>query len=129
MEWAGLELTWRLVPSPPDRIRVHAVVANRGARHVERELPHCVIRVRLYREGELAWDQGADGGCDGVRHIGLSPGEEAEFWSSVTADEVLGPDTAPGDFLVRIHLPSSRRPGLPRAEMELTLGETSLTAG
>lgn len=129
MEWAGLELTWRLVPSPPDRIRVHAVVANRGERHVERELPRCVVRVRLYREGELAWDQGADGGCDGLRHIGLSPGEEAEFWSSVTAGEVLGPDTAPGDFLVRIHLPSSRRPGLPRAEMELTLGRSSLTAG
>lgn len=96
---------------------------------MERELPHCVIRVRLYREGQLAWDQGADGACDGLRQVGLSPGEEADFWSSVTADEVLGPDLPPGDFLVRVHLPSRQRPGPPRAEIELTLGEISLSPG
>lgn len=105
---------------------MHAVVANGGSRVVARELPYCVIRVRLYREGKLTWDQGADGACAGLRQVHLAPGEEVDFRSSVTAAEVLDPDTPPGDFLVRIHLPSSQRPGLPRAEMELTLGETTL---
>lgn len=127
MEWAGLRIGWELLPSPPDRIRVHAVVANRSSRFVARELPYCVIRVRLYREGELIWDQGAGEACFGLRRVRLSPGEEADFRSTVTAGEVLGPHTRPGDFVVRVHLPSSRRPGLPpRAEMELTLGETTL---
>lgn len=127
MEWAGLRIAWELVPSPPDRIRVHAVVANREARHVARELPWCVVRMRLYRDGELAWDQGADGRCGGIREVRLAPGEEADFRSSATAEEVLGPEAAGGDFLVRVYLPGSRRPGLPRADMELTLGEITLT--
>lgn len=127
MEWAGLELTWELVRSPPDRVRVRAVVSNGGERHVERELPYCVIRIRLYREGRLAWDQGSDGACAGIRSIRLPPGADAAYRSSVTAGEVLGPDVPPGDFLVRVHLPGSRRPGPPRAEMELTLGQITLT--
>lgn len=129
MEWAGLEITWSLVSSPPDRIRVHAVVANRQARPVERELPHCVIRVRLYRDGDRVWDQGAGGGCRGIRIVRLVAGEEADFWSSVTADEVLGPGLPPGDLVVRVHLPARQRPGLPRAAMELTLGQVTLEAG
>lgn len=128
MDWAGLEITWHLVSSPRDRIRVRAVVANRQGRHLSRELPYCIVRLRLYRRGERVWDQGADGGCGGLRQVRLAPGEEVDFWSSVTAEEVLGGDVPAGDFLVRVHLPSSQRLGLPRAEMELTLGEITLRA-
>lgn len=103
------------------------MVANREGRHLARELPFCVIRMRLYRDGQLAWDQGAAGGCGGIRQVRLAPGEEADFWSSATAAEVLPPGSEAEDFLVRVHLPASQRPGLPRAEMELTLGEITLT--
>ena len=103
------------------------MVANREGHHLSRELPFCVIRMRLYRDGEPVWDQGADGGCGGIRQVRLAPGEQADFWSSATADEVLTPGTEAGTFLVRVYLPASQRPGLPRAEMELTLGEITLT--
>lgn len=127
MEWADLDIRWELVPTPPDRIRVHAVVSNRSGRALDLELPYCVVRIRLYREGRLAWDEGGEGDCDGIRRIRLAPGEASDFWSSATADEVLGPDLPPGDFLARIYLPGSRRPGPPRADLELTLGEITLT--
>lgn len=126
MEWAGLEIRWELVPSPADRIRVRAVVGNRGERHVRRELPTCVARVRLYRAGELAWDRASEDACGGIRRVDLGPGEEAEFWWSAAAAEILGDDMPAGDYLVRVYLPPGRRPGPPRAEMELTLGEITL---
>lgn len=126
LEWAGLSIEYRMIPSSADRIRVGATVANRTSGTVARELPFCVIRMRLYRGDRLAWDEGRAEACAGIRTVQLRPGEEQDFWSSVTAERVLGDSLPAGDYLVRLYLPGNARPGAIRTSMELTLAEKTL---
>ena len=126
LDWAGLRIEYTMAPSPADRIRIGATVANRSPGRLVRELPFCVIRMRLYRGDRLAWDQGGVDNCFGVRTLHLEPGEERNFWASTTADRVLGDSLAGGDYLVRLFLPGSDRPGTVRTNMEVTLGEKTL---
>lgn len=126
IDWAGLRIEYTMAPSPADRLRVSATAVNRYDGRIVRTLPFCVIRVRLYRGDRLAWDQGRAEACFGVRTLDLQPGEERNFWSSTTAERVLGDSLPPGDFLVRLFLPGSDRPGTIRTSMEVTLGEKTL---
>ena len=129
LDWAGLRIEYTMAPSPADRIRIGATVANRSPGRLVRELPFCVIRMRLYRGDRLAWDQGRVDNCFGVRTLHLAPGEERDFWASTTADRVLGDSLPGGDYLVRLFLPGSDRPGTIRTNMEVTLGEKTLERG
>ena len=126
LDWAGLRIEYTMAPSPTNRLRVNATVVNRSPQRVVRELPFCVIRIRLYREDRLAWDQGRREACFGVRTVDLQPSEGRDFWTSTTADRVLGDSLPAGDYLVRLFLPGSDRPGTIRTNMEVTLGEKTL---
>lgn len=126
LDWAGLRLEYRMLPSPGDRIRVSATVVNGTGRRVYRELPYCVIRMRLYRADRVVWDQARDEACVGVRTLELAPGEQRDYRSSVTAERILGDSLAPGDYLVRLYLPGSDRPGTFRTSVELTLAAKTL---
>lgn len=126
VDWAGLTIQYLMLPSPSDRIRVSATVANRTGGRLLRELPFCVVRLRLYRGDRLAWDEGRVEACGGIRTLDLRPGEEQDFWTSVTAERVLGDSLPAGDYLVRVFLPGSDRPGTIRTSMELTLAEKTL---
>lgn len=126
-EWADLRYAIRLLPSPPDRVRARATLRNVGPGHRSQTMPFCLVWLRFYRGGGLVYDAGAEAGCGGaVRVVELRRGEEATFRGAVSADEVLGDGREPGRYLVRAYIPGSDRPGLPRAEMELTLGEVEL---
>lgn len=130
LDWAGLRTTLSLLPSSPDRLRVRAVVRNVTDGPVTREVPWCVIWLRLYRDGRLVLDHGAREGCPGaIRVLALAPGEERVFHESLLARQVLPEGTEEACFLVRAYVPRGGRPGLPRAEMEATLGDAELRIG
>lgn len=126
-EWAGLRYEIALRPSPLDRLRLRATVTNVSTGFRDQELPFCLIRARLYRDGRLAWDQAADEGCgDALRVLRLGPGESRSFSRSLTAERVLGDSLPPGTYRLRARLPGSDRPGLPRADMSFDLGTVTL---
>lgn len=127
VEWAGLRFRFSLLPSPADRIRLRAEVTNVSGHVREAELPWCLVQARLYRDGALAFDQAEARGCDeAVRVLRLSDGRSREFWSTLTAEEVLGDSLRPGPFEVRTRLPRNSGRGPPRAEMEFFLGTVEL---
>ncbi len=126
VDWAGLTIEYRMLPSADDRLRVSASVENRTSGRVVRELPFCVVRLRLYLSDRLVWDEGRAEACAGIRTLDLRPGEVEDFWSSFTAERVLGDSLPEGDYLVRLYLPGSDRPGTIRTSMELTLAEKTL---
>lgn len=127
LEWAGLRYTFSLTPSPRDRIRVRAVVRNVGDGPGTWEVPWCVIWLRLYRHDRLVLDQGARRGCaDAVRVLDLQAGEEEVFHGTLTAREVLPEGTDAASFLVRVYVPRGGELGVPRTEMEATLGDVVL---
>lgn len=126
VEWASFRIEWNLQPAPDDRLRVLATVTNVGDRTLERELPRCLNRLRLYRSDALIWDRGGTESCFGLQWLRLAPTESRSFRVGLTAAEVLGDSLPPGEVTVRVHLPGRDRPGLPRADMELTLGQKIL---
>lgn len=125
-EWAGLQVRWELLPAPDDRLRVLATVTNVADRTLDRDLPRCLNHLRLYRGDALVWDRGGTGDCFGLRWLRLAPTESRSYRTGLTATEVLGDSLPPGEFTVRVHLAGRDRPGLPRADMELTLGQKLL---
>lgn len=129
VEWAGVRITWQLSPTADDRLRVRATVTNVADGTLERELPRCLNRLRLYRGDALVWDRAGTGDCFGLQRLRLAPAESRSFHTGITAAEVLGDSLPPGEVTVRVHLPGRDRPGLPRAEMELTLGRKLLRPG
>lgn len=127
VEWAGLRYEVSVLASPADRIRLRAEVTNVTGRYREAELPWCLIRARLHRDGRVVWDQARAEGCgDGIRLIRLESGRSEEFRRTLGADRVLGDSLAPGRFEVSVRLPRARGLGPPRAEMELRLGTVTL---
>lgn len=125
--WAGLRYEIALRPSPLDRLRLRATVTNVSGGFREQLLPFCLIRIRLYRDGRLAWDQAAAEGCgEGVRLLRLRAGESRSFSRTLTAERVLGDSLEPGRYRLRAHLPGSDRPGRPRADMTFELGQVTL---
>lgn len=125
-EWADVRIRWTLLPSPDHRLRVQSSVTNVGDVSLERELPRCLNRIRLYRGDALLWDRAGAGDCFGLRWVRLAPHESQSFRTGLTAAEVLGDSIAPGEYTVRVHVAGRDRPGLPRADMELTLGRKLL---
>lgn len=126
-EWAGLRFEVSVPASPRDRLRIRATVTNVTAGVREAELPWCLARARLYREGRLAFDEAAAGGCGGaVRVVQLGPGESEGVRRTLTADEVLGDSLRPGPFEVRARIPRQTGRGPPRAAMDLRLGTVVL---
>lgn len=127
VEWAGLRYEVSLLPSPTDRVRLRAVVTNVSSGYRETELPWCLIRARLRRDGEVVFDQAEADGCgEGVRMIRLENGQSEEFRRTLAAARVLGDSLSPGRFGVSVRLPRARNLGPPRAEMELGLGSVTL---
>lgn len=127
VEWAGLRYEVAVRASPPDRLRLRATVTNVSTGFREQELPFCLVRARLYREGRLVWDQAEDEGCgDDVRVVRLRGGESRTFSRTIGAERVLGDSLSPGRFDLRAHLPGATVPGRPRAETELHLGTVVL---
>ena len=127
VEWAGLRYEVSVLASPEDRIRLRAEVTNVTGRYREAELPWCLIRARLHRDGRIVWDQARAEGCgDGIRLIRLESGRSEEIRRTISADRVLGDSLAPGRFEVSVRLPRARGLGPPRAEMELLLGTVTL---
>lgn len=130
VEWAGLRYAVSLLASPEDRIRLRAQVTNVSTRYREAELPFCLIRARLHRDGRVVWDQARAEGCgDGIRLIRLESGQSEEFRRALTAARVLGDSLPPGRFEVSVRLPRARGAGPPRpprAGMELRLGTVTL---
>lgn len=131
LEWAGLRLEVELLPSPADRLRARAVLRNTSDHFLAREVPHCVLRLRLYRGGSLIWDQGEEEACVGVRIVRLAPGERRSFWTSVRSRRILRGEHPEGEYLVRAFWPArSPAPGRPpRAAMEITVGVVRLSGG
>lgn len=129
VEWAQFRVEWNLQPAPDDRLRVLATVTNAGDRTLQRELPRCLNRIRLYRGDALLWDRAGTGDCFGVRRLQLSPGESRSFRAGFTGAEVLGDSLPGGEMTVRVRLSGHSRPGLPRADMEVTLGRKTLRTG
>lgn len=125
-EWADLRLRVRLVSSPPDRVRARGTLTNVGDRPLAREVPYCVVMLRIYRDGRRIWSDGARGGCFGRRVVRLEPGESRRFDRSLRAARILGDSLPAGPYLVRAYWPGTRRPGAVRTEMEVTLGEVRL---
>lgn len=127
VEWAGLRYRVALLPSPGDRIRLRAEVTNISARYREEELPWCLIRARLHRDGRVVYDRAGTEGCaEGLRLVRLRSGESEAFQTTLSATRVLGDSLAPGRFEVSVRLPRARELGPPRAEMELRLGTVTL---
>lgn len=125
-EWAGLRLQVELLPAPADRIRVRGTLSNLEERLVEREVPRCVVMLRMYRRDRRAWSDGPGTGCFGTRVVRLRPGEFRQFHRSIEARRIVGDSLPAGRFLVRAFWPGTNRPGLPRAEIEVTLGGVEL---
>lgn len=128
-EWGGLRLRVELPPSPHDRIRVRGTLTNLETSFLERDVPRCVVMLRLYRRDRRAWSDGPATGCFGTRIVRLRPGESRPFHRSIGADRILGDSLPPGRYLVRAFWPGRARPGLPRAEIEVTLGDVELEPG
>lgn len=126
VEWADFRIDWNLQPAPDDRLRVTATVTNVGRRTLERELPRCLNRLRLYRGDGLVWDRAGTGDCFGVNWLTLAPTESRSWRAGLTAAEVLGDSISPGEFTVRVRIAGRDRPGLPRADLEVTLGQKIL---
>ena len=127
VEWAGLRYEVSMLPSPADRIRLRAEVTNVSAGYREAELPWCLIRARLHRDGRVVYDQARADGCgDGIRLIRLERGGSEAFRRTLAAERVLGDSLSPGRFDVSVRLPRARGLGPPRAEMELRLGSVTL---
>lgn len=127
VEWAGLRYEVSMLASPADRIRLRAEVTNVTAGYREVELPWCLIRARLHRDGRVVYDQARADGCgDGIRLIRLESGQSELFRRTLTADRVLGDSLSSGSFDVTVRLPRARNLGPPRAEMELRLGSVTL---
>lgn len=129
VEWAGMRVTWDLQRTADDRLRVRATVTNVGDATRERELPRCLNRLRLYRGDALVWDRAGTRDCFGLQWLRLEPAESRTFHTGLTAAEVLGDSLPAGEVTVRVYLPGRDRPGLPRADMELTLGRKLLRPG
>lgn len=125
-EWAGLRLEVELLSSPPDRLRVRGTLSNVRDGVVEREVPRCVVMLRLYRRDRRVWSDGPESGCFGTRSVRLQPGEFDEFHRSLTADRIVGDSLPSGRYAVRAFWPPTSRPGLPRAEIEVGLGGTEI---
>lgn len=125
-EWAGVRLRVELLPSPPDRIRARGTLTNVERRFLRREVPRCVVMLRMYRRDRRAWSDGAGTGCFGTRIVRLRPGESRQFDRSIGARRIVGDSLPPGRYLVRAFWPGRDRPGLPRAEIEVTLGGAEL---
>lgn len=125
-EWAGLRLEVELVRSPPDRIRARGTLTNVRERFLEREVPRCVVMLRMYRRDRRAWSDGPETGCFGTRVVRLHPGESHPFDRTIEARRILGDSLPSGSYLVRAFWPGAVRPGLPRAEIEVTLGGVEL---
>lgn len=127
VEWAGLRYEVAVLPGPRDRIRLRAEVRNVSRRLREEELPWCLIRARLHRDGRAVYDRARAEGCgDGVRVVRLESGEAETFHATLTAARVLGDSLSPGAFEVSVRLPRQRGLGPPRAEVELRLGTVTL---
>lgn len=130
VEWAGLRYEVTVLSSPGDRIRLRAEVTNVSPRYREEELPWCLIRARLHRDGRVVYDRARTEGCGGgIRLVRLESGQSEAFHSTLTAARVLGDSLAPGRFEVSVRLPRARDLGPPRAEMELRLGTVTLERG
>lgn len=125
-EWAGLRLEVELVPSPPDRVRARGTLTNVEERFLEREVPRCVVMLRFYRRDRRAWSDGPGTGCFGTRVVRLRPGESRQFRRTLQAARIVGDSLPSGPYLARAFWPGRARPGLPRAEIEVTLGGTEL---
>lgn len=128
-EWAGLRLQVHLLSSPPDRIRARGTLTNLEERLLEREVPRCVVMLRIYRGDRRAWSDGPGTGCFGARVVRLRPGESREFHRTIEAARILGDSLPSGRYLVRAFWPRRVRPGLPRTEIEVTLGGAELEPG
>ncbi len=126
VEWADFRIAWELQPAPDHRLRVLATVTNEGRRTLERELPRCLNGVRLYRGDALVWDRVGKGDCFGLDWLTLAPSESRSWRAGLTAAEVLGDSIPPGEFTVRVRIPGRTGPGLPRADIEVTLGQKTL---
>lgn len=128
VEWAGLRFRLSLIPSPRNRIRLGATVSNVSDGVREAELPWCLLQVRLYRDGELAFDQSAADRCgEAVRVVRLRRGHSRRFRRTLSAAEVLGDSLRPGRYEVRARIPGNTgRRGPPRAPMEFALGTVEL---
>ena len=126
VEWADFRIDWSLQPAPDHRLRVTATVTNVGRRTLERELPRCLNRLRLYRGDALVWDRAGTGDCFGLNWLTLAPSESRSWRTGLSAAEVLGDSIPPGEFLVRARVPGRTGPGLPRADIEVTLGQKIL---
>lgn len=125
-EWAGLRLRVDLLPSPPDRLRARGTLTNAEDRFLAREVPRCVVMLRMYRRDRRAWSDGPGTGCFGTRVVRLHPGESRQYRRTLEAARVLGDSLPPGRYLVRAFWPRTVRPGLPRTEIEVTLGGAEL---
>lgn len=126
VEWADFRIDWELQPAPEHRLPVVATVTNVGRRTLERELPRCLNRVRLYRGDALVWDRAGTGDCFGLNWLTLAPTESRSWRTGLTAGGVLGDSIRPGEFTVRVLVPGRTGPGLPRADIEVTLGQKTL---
>lgn len=125
-EWAGLRLEVELVSSPSDRLRAQGTLTNVADGVTEREVPRCVVMLRVYRRDRRVWGDGQESGCFGIRPVRLRPGESETFRRTVPAARILGDTLPAGRYLVRAFWPATTRPGLPRAEIEVTLGAVEL---
>lgn len=124
--WAGLRLEVHLVSSPPDRIRARGDLVNEEDAFLSRQVPHCVLQLRVYRGERRVWSHGEEGGCFGYRTVRLAPGESESYHATVPARRVLGDSLPSGEYLVRAYWPSTSRPGPMRSEIEVTLGVVTL---
>lgn len=125
-EWAGLRLRVELISTPPHRIRARGTLTNVEDRFLERDVPRCVVMLRMYRRESRVWSDGAGTGCFGTRVVRLRPGESRQFQRTIRAARILGDSLPSGRYLVRAFWPRRVRPGPPRAEIEVTLGGAEL---
>lgn len=126
LDWAGLRFDVHLLPSPLDQLRARISVTNTEDHFLVREIPFCVARLRVYRDGAVLWDQGGDE-CFGRRIVRLTAGEAEHYWTRASAREVLPEGTDRGTFTVRAYWPPEHHPDrVPRTEMEITVGRIRL---
>lgn len=126
--WNRLRFEVRLLPGDLDRLRAVATVTNETARHRTVQVPWCLVRLRIYDEVGLAYDQDEDEGCAGmVRVLDLASNASESRSVTVPASDVARTSPEPREFTVAAYLPrSSARGDPPRAEMEFVVGRVRL---
>jgi hypothetical protein len=124
VEVGGIEYRGQLavMESFPVQLAASVTLTNRSGKPRTLSFPDgCLVLLRAYRNGNVAWDQASSVGCTlAIEEITLALGESRRLGGRATAYDVLGKDLPDGLYRIVAYL----RPD--GGEVEVPLGETDL---